>query len=280
VALLALAIAIAGAAYTNSRDETGWVNTFVETLSGRSGARLSDAWGVLPVGFAFGAGIVSAVNPCGFAMLPAYLGLYMGSSDGVMQRLPLVRRLGRALLVGALVSSGFVVLFGFAGAIIGAGARFVVDAIPWVGLIVGIGLVLAGAWLMRGKLYFAFAARAATRFGDPGRVSTRGYFAFGLSYGTASLSCTLPIFLAVVGSTLAVQGLGKAIGEFVLYGLGMGAVILMLTLAMALFKGAMVGARRRVLPYVQPISAAFMVVAGMYVVYYWLTIGGLWDKIA
>ena len=36
---------------------------------------------LIPLGYAFGAGMVSTVNPCGFAMLPAYLGLYLGSRD-------------------------------------------------------------------------------------------------------------------------------------------------------------------------------------------------------
>ena len=36
---------------------------------------------LLPVGFAFGAGMVAAVNPCGFAMLPAYLSLYLGARE-------------------------------------------------------------------------------------------------------------------------------------------------------------------------------------------------------
>lgn len=40
--------------------------------------RLAD---YLPMGYAFGAGMVSTVNPCGFAMLPAYLSLYMGAKD-------------------------------------------------------------------------------------------------------------------------------------------------------------------------------------------------------
>jgi cytochrome c biogenesis protein CcdA len=30
------------------------------------------------VGLAFGAGLVAALNPCGFAMLPAYLALVVG----------------------------------------------------------------------------------------------------------------------------------------------------------------------------------------------------------
>ena len=36
---------------------------------------------LIPLGYAFGAGMVSAVNPCGFAMLPAYLGLYLGTRE-------------------------------------------------------------------------------------------------------------------------------------------------------------------------------------------------------
>jgi cytochrome c biogenesis protein CcdA len=116
--------------------------------------------------------------------------------------------------------------------------------------------------------------------GGADQLGARGYFIFGVSYGTASLSCTLPIFLAVVGTSLAVGGLLAAVGQFALYALGMGLVILLLTLAIALFKGAMVGTLRKALPYIQPISAGLMVLAGSYIVFYWLTIGDLWAKIA
>ena len=52
-------------------------------------------------------------------------------------------------------------------------------------------------------------------------------------------------------------------------------MILALTLGMAFFKGAMLGTLRKALPYVQPIGSWLMVVAGSYIVFYWLTIGGL-----
>ena len=59
------------------------VNGFVESLSGNSSSWLAGlGFGLLaPLGFAFAAGMASAVNPCGFAMLPAYLGLYLGSDQ-------------------------------------------------------------------------------------------------------------------------------------------------------------------------------------------------------
>ncbi len=273
----ALAIAFLGAALIGKDTGIDGINGFVERLSGGSGSALGNLGLLAPLGFAFAAGMASAVNPCGFAMLPAYLGMYLGTSDQANESGHPVRQIGRALVVGGMVTAGFVVLFGTAGVVIGIGARaFVVDVLPWVGLVVGILLVIIGAWMVGGgKLYTGIAARASSRIGDPAQVGLRGYFVFGLSYGTASLSCTLPIFLAVVGSTLAVSSLATSLGQFFLYGFGMGIVILALTLGMAIFKGAMVRTVRRALPYIQPIGSWLMVVAGVYIVFYWLTIGGL-----
>jgi len=153
---------------------------------------------------------------------------------------------------------------------------FVVDVLPWVGLVIGIGLSIIGSWLVfGGKLYTGIAAQASSRIGDPTQVSLRGYFLFGVSYGTASLSCTLPIFLAVVGSSLAVSRLATSLGQFFLYAFGQGIVIIALTLGMAIFKGSMVRMVRKALPYIQPVGSWLMVLAGIYIVFYWLTIGDL-----
>ena len=214
-------------------------------------------------------------------MLPAYMGLYLGTNDKSDGSRDLLPHLGKALLISGAVTAGFVVLFGFAGAVIGIGARSVVaDVLPWLGLSIGIVLAIAGAWLLSGgKLYTGLAQRVAARMGDPGQTNVRGYFLFGLSYGTASLSCTLPIFLSVVGTTFAVSSIATSFSQFVLYAVGMGLVISSLTLGMALFRGAMVGALRKSLPYIQPVGSWLMVLAGSYIVFYWLTLGGLLDRL-
>ncbi len=49
-----------------------------------------------------------------------------------------------------------------------------------------------------------------------------------------------------------------------------------LTIGITLFQGAMVGALRKTLGFVQRVSPVLMLVAGSYIVFYWLTIGGLW----
>ncbi len=275
----AMAVAIIGAFITGS--EIGAVTGRVESVSAQSGNLLGDLGDLFPFGFAFSAGMVSSVNPCGFAMLPAYLGLYLSENDAVdPDGSSVTTRLLRALLVGATVSLGFVVLFAAVGTPIGLGARGIADAFPWIGLLIGILLVGAGAYLLAGgKLYNNFAASISARFGNANSKSVRSYFTFGLAYGTASLSCTLPIFLAVIGGTFTAETFLDSVWQFVLYGLGMGSVILALTIGMALFKGAMTGALRRALPHVGAISAVMLLVAGTFIVYYWLTIGELLARI-
>jgi cytochrome c biogenesis protein CcdA len=275
VAVLALGIAFVGAIRIGSGGGIDGVNGFVELLSGSSSSYLG---GLVPATFlfAFAAGMASAVNPCGFAMLPAYLGLYLGDNEKEARTPHPLELLGRAVVVGGVVTVGFIVLFGLAGVVIGVGFSAAAKALPWLGLAIGIGLTVAGAWILGGgKLYTGIAARAASHMGDPGKVSLRGYFMFGLSYGTASLSCTLPIFLAVVGIGVAGASFFAVVGNFVLFATGMGFVIMILTLGMAFARGAMVGGLRKALPYIQPMGSLFMVIAGAYIVFYWLTIGGL-----
>ena len=267
----AVAIAAIGAFLSGSGAEaTGGVNGFVEGLSGMSGDKL-DNIGIF--GFTYAAGMVSTVNPCGFAMLPAYLGLYLGAADAAGGVASTTSRVRQAIIVGLLVTSGVLLLFGTVGIVLSAGLTTIRSVIPWLGLIIGVVLTFAGAWvLLGGKLNIGAFSRAASHMGDARKTNLRGYFLFGLSYGTASLSCTLPIFIAVVGFGTTTSFL-SALGQFVIYGLGMGTVILVLTLGMAVFKGAMVGGLRKALPYIQPVSAGIMLLAGAYIVFYWLTLG-------
>ena len=273
---LALGTALVGAVITGT--EPGAVTGRVDLASASTGNLLSKLSTVLPLGFAFGAGMVSAANPCGFAMVPAYLGLYLGETEGTERRSNAGARLLRAILVASAVTLGFILLFGIVGVAIGAGARPLIRFFPWIGLGLGVLLALAGAWLLAGgSLYTALAEKLAARMGNVQQQSVRGYFAFGLAFGTASLSCTLPIFLTVVGSTLTAGTFLYSTSQFILYGLGMGTVILALTLSIALFQSVLVTVVRRALPYVQPVSSVLLLLAGAYLVYYWLTLGGLLD---
>ena len=227
----------------------------------------------LPFGIAFAAGMVAAVNPCGFALLPAYLSLYLGTEErGFAERSAASRAL-QALVVGCVVSSGFVLLFVLAGAVVSAGGTVLIGAMPVLGVLVGEGLVVLGVWMLFAQRapYAAVLGRIAAWLGDPKKVGVRGFFLFGLAYGAASLGCTLPAFLAVVGSGFAAGGVVAGAVRFLGYGLGMASVLVALTVALAFFKKGLLKWLRGALPYVQMASAILLILAGAYVVFYWWT---------
>ena len=209
-------------------------------------------------------------------MLPVYLSLYLGQSDSGDRNSKFSTMIPRALIVGLAMTSGLLALFGVAGIFIAITTHFVVIAMPWAGLFVGFSLVMLGSWVLcGGKIYSPFFSGTGSRIGDPNQTTVKGYFLFGISYGIVSLGCTLPIFLSVVGSTFFISGFRQAVGQFLLYGLGMASVIMVLTLGVGIFKGVLLHVVRNNLKFVNVGSSVLMIVSGLYVVYFWLTIGGL-----
>lgn len=273
--LVTLALAVTVAAALLPAGIAG-LSVSVESISSASSNLLDSLAGWLAFGFAFGAGMVSAVNPCGFAMLPAFLGLFLSAAAGESERK--LHRFRRALVVSVAVTTGFILLFSLVGSAVAVGARGLADSLPWLGLITGVLLVIAGAWLATGgTLYSNMGDRLSRPFavGSTGSNGPLRFFAFGLAYGLASLSCTLPVFLAVIGTTLTLGSFPAMLVQLILYGLGMGTVIALLAVGMALFEQVLSGRVRESVRYVKPVSAVMLLVAGAYIVFYWLTIGGL-----
>ena len=214
------------------------------------------------VSFAFVAGSVATVNPCGFALLPAYLARRLGADD---DRRKTADALSRALLVGGVTTAGFMLVFGTIGTAIGLGARELTRALPWAGLVIGVALAATGAAVLAGG-HLRIRLPQLQRRG-PG-VGLRGDVLFGIGYGTASLSCTLPIFLAATGGAVTGSLAGSAL-SFLAYAAGMGTILTALAVAAALSKQGVARALRRLVPYVNRISGALLLLAGAYVVYYW-----------
>jgi cytochrome c biogenesis protein CcdA len=215
---------------------------------------------------AFTAGLVATVNPCGFAMLPAYLGYFLGADEPAGATT--VPSVGRALRTGAVVSSGFLLVFGIAGAIIVAGVRSLTTVLPWVALVVGAGLVVLGIALLRGRY---LTIRLPSIRGKRGR-SNGSLFVFGISYAIASLSCTLPIFLSLVATTFTQTTFLAGFAAFIAYGVGMSMVLIGITVALALGKDTLVRKLRGTAPYINKISGVVMILAGGFIVWYWATI--------
>ncbi len=59
---------------------------------------------LLPIGFAFAAGMVASINPCGFLLLPSYISYHLGAEEEGFYELSTIKRLFKALLLGAVAT--------------------------------------------------------------------------------------------------------------------------------------------------------------------------------
>ena len=216
------------------------------------------------MGLAFGAGLVAALNPCGFAMLPAYLALVVRGED-VGRR----AAVGRAVTATAAMAVGFVIVFGGFGVLTVSAASTVQRYLPYVTVVIGIVLVAFGVWLLAGREIAPLrgVARGA-RCAPTARLGSM--FGYGASYAIASLSCTAGPFLAVTAAGLRGGSTVGAAAVYAAYAAGFTLVVGVLAVAAALANSAVVERLRRIVPYVNRISGALLLVVGIYVGYYGL----------
>jgi len=215
--------------------------------------------------YAFSVGMVATFNPCGFAMLPAYLSYFLGlESDDELDHRTATTVL-RAVGVGAAMTAGFLVVFGVLGLVLDPVLSSINDKLPWVTMVLGLVLVVMGIRSLMGR-------EIALRLPKVGRAPQSremwSVFAFGISYALVSLSCTIALFIAAISTVIEQQNLLVGLAAFLAYGLGMGIVLMVLTMSIALARQGVLRRMRRILPHINRISGALLVLAGLYVVYY------------
>jgi cytochrome c-type biogenesis protein len=210
--------------------------------------------------FALVAGAVAAFNPCGFALLPAYLGLLVSQAEGRR-----AAALARAARFAAGMTVGFVAVFGLAGAVLAPLAVAFERYLPVVTIVIGVGLVGVGAWLLAGR---QLAVRGLAGHGTAPTAGWWSQVGYGVSFALASLSCTIAPFLAVTAGALAAGGAPAVVGAFLAYALGMGIVVLALALAVAAARTSVVRGMRRAGAVISRLSGGLLVLAGAYVAWY------------
>ena len=93
-------------------------------------------------------------------------------------------------------------------------------------------------------------------------------FGYGVGYAIASLSCTIGPFLAVTGAGVGVTSVAGRVWIYVAYAAGFALVVGVLAVAVALAGSALVDRMRAILPYVNRIGGAVLILVGLYVAYY------------
>lgn len=218
------------------------------------------------IGLAFAAGLVAVLNPCGFAMLPAYLLLVVRGQPSA-EPASVLGAVGRALGATLGMALGFLTVFGLFAALTIAAADTVQRYLPYATVVIGTVLLALGIWLLAGRELTALTPRQRTARWAP-TVRLGSMYGYGVSYAIASLSCTIGPFLAVTGAGLRGGSVAGSVIVYLAYIGGLTLVVGVLAIAAATASSALADRLRRILPFVNRLSGAVLVLVGLYVGYY------------
>jgi cytochrome c-type biogenesis protein len=219
-----------------------------------------------PLLLALTAGMLGAVNPCGFALLPAYLSVLV-SGDRIRpdSARATAAAAARALRCTAALTAGYVAVFGAFGLVLAPLAGWIEARLPWLTVVLGLSLAAAGGWLVAGRsLPVPGKGPRAPRLTG----TAASMVLFGMAYALASLGCAVGPFLAIVVSSLRAGSVGQGLLLFLCYAGGMGLVVGVTAVAVALVRAGTVARLRRAAGVVPRLGGAVLVAAGAYVAYY------------
>jgi cytochrome c biogenesis protein CcdA len=217
---------------------------------------------------AFTAGLLAPVNPCGFALLPAYL----AHTATARPDAAFPQRLLRSLAAGAALAAGFALTLSTAGLAISAGAHQLIRAAPWLGFTVGVLLVLLGLAGLAGRgprLRLRLHLPTITPRISSGTAGSRRWALFGVGYAAASLACTIAVLLAVITQAQASTTIAGQVAVFAAYATGSIALLLVLSAAAAIAGTALARWARTLARHQARITAALLLLTGGYVTAYW-----------
>jgi len=139
--------------------------------------------------------------------------------------------------------------------------------------VIGVALLVLGVAMVFGYKLPFMTPRLDT--GGEGPKQTVGaMFVYGIAYAIASIGCTIGLFMATVFSTTRREGLVAGVGNMLAYGAGMALLVSALTIALASANTGLLKLLRGSLQYVDRIAAFFVVLSGVYLLwyFYWVDI--------
>jgi cytochrome c biogenesis protein CcdA len=213
---------------------------------------------------AFTAGVVTFFNPCSFALLPAYLSFVLGrdeSLEGTHADHALI-----GIKYGLMAILGFAVVFLGIGLLISILGSQIRPFLPPIMIAVGIILILLGVLWSTGRqaLYLSSLIGRV-------KVNDGSFFLYGVAYATGSIGCVFPVFLMLVFSALSTGGFLSGMVVFLVYTLSMGMMMVVVSVAVALSKKALIRRFKELQRLITRISGIILVIAGSYILYYYFT---------
>jgi cytochrome c biogenesis protein CcdA len=213
--------------------------------------------------YSFILGVLAAVNPCGFVLLPTYLVFFLGTREE--SELATSERMRRALVVSSGISIGFLAILFVIGVISRLFTQWIELNAKYASLAIGIVLVIGGARMLSGW---------TPKFAMPqiGGVQTKTFRAtviYGVAYAVASIGCTIGFLTTAVFGSIALHGFISGVFSILLYGLGMAMLVTALTVSLAFAKTGIVTVIKNRLYIIQRLGAILVTLTGIYLVFYW-----------
>ncbi len=214
------------------------------------------------ISLAFLAGVLAAFNPCGFALLPAYLGSIIAGDEVRVNRW---HQNVRAVRFSLGMTSGFIAVFGGFALLLTSFAGSIAKFLPLATIIVGVLLLAISLSLILGKVL------VLKKLLNPNVAPTRHWpsqVGYGVSFALASLSCTIGPFLAITAAAIHNRDLVRILMLFLTYSLGMGSVVLTLALLVAAAKSNLIIRLKRSQGRISIASGYLLLIVGLYEIWY------------
>ena len=213
--------------------------------------------------YSFLLGILAAVNPCGFVLLPTYLLFFLGMREET--DLGTSERIRRALVVSSGVSVGFLGVFLVIGIISRLFTQWIELNAKYASFLIGVALLIAGLRMITGWI----PKFAMPQIGGGQNRNFRAMTIYGVAYAVASIGCTIGFLTTAVFGSIAVNGFVSGVISIVLYGLGMAMLVMALTVSLAFAKTGLITMIKSRMRIVERFGAVLVTFTGFYLIWYW-----------
>lgn len=210
----------------------------------------------------FAAGVFATFNPCGFAMLPAYMTMLI-SSQRESESLP--KLIGKALQFAVLMALGIITIFALFAVVIFPISTSIQAYLPIATITIGLLLIAVGVATLSGRSPYL------RKLWSPNTApSTRlkSLYLYGVTFALGSVSCTIGPLLAATSKALELT-FSESLRIYLVYALGISVTIAILAL-ITLYSQATLGKIRNSMKIIERISSAFLIIVGLYLIIFGL----------
>lgn len=214
------------------------------------------------IGFSFLQGVLAFLAPCAVALLPGYILAFI--SRNPHNRSNMSARLSRGFKLASLSILGILLIYSMAGVTIVLAAQVLKEYMKWITIGMGALLIILGILMLLGKsISFSLNIQNSNQ-----KTEAIEAFVFGIGYAIGALGCLFPLFLIVATQAMAAETVWEGSSYILAYFAGISGMMI-ITILLAIFaKDFLLKNLRKILPYMEKITAVLILLAGIYVIYY------------